>query len=386
MSQVYTDAEGTKHYFPDDATPEEIDAATAAPQLNAPGSNATPSDAMSEDSRKRILADSLPTLGGTLVGMGAGYLTGNLPGAVAGAFIGGAGGEGGREAVMGQPLSAKKMAQEGGWQGAYELGGGLAVKGLAKAAPMLARAALGTVKPIAKDAIDPAEVMLAKGLNTTRKGARAANATREASSDALFSTLEQAKAAGTTFKTSDVTREVKDLLQRKAGDAGDKRIILARLRSITRQYGSRIDPVLLKELKMREQAFAKSILEGDGIPSTAQRARAQFADAFQKGAKRELEQIPGVAEREAQTQKLIKAQDAIDAAYKKAKPKLKLNEPGTYPLLKELVSTGNASRLANVLNHPTLRAFARQSPRDFAFLMSQLQYGNENPDATKAAQ
>jgi hypothetical protein len=89
------------------------------------------------DKVANFIGKESPTIGGALGGV-AGGVMGGLPGAVAGAMAGGAAGESLKEKTLGTgPVSAGKVAKEGAEQGAWELGGGLAGKGIMKAASLL---------------------------------------------------------------------------------------------------------------------------------------------------------------------------------------------------------------------------------------------------------
>lgn len=77
-----------------------------------------------------------PTIGAA-IGSVAGGMAGGIPGAVAGATAGGAAGSALQQKVSRGAVSGKEAAKEGAVQGAWDLVGGLAGKGISKAAELL---------------------------------------------------------------------------------------------------------------------------------------------------------------------------------------------------------------------------------------------------------
>jgi len=97
------------------------------------GGNPTPKT--TTDKVANFIGNQSSTIGGIVGGLGG--IPGGLPGMAAGASAGGAAAEAFRQKTMGEDFKPKSVLKEGGIQGAYELGGGLIGKGIAKTASLL---------------------------------------------------------------------------------------------------------------------------------------------------------------------------------------------------------------------------------------------------------
>jgi hypothetical protein len=353
---------------------EGYDSASPMPGLQAPGSQAS----LYSPSQSIDFSGLIPAAGGA-VGGTAGFFLGGPPGAYQGAVLGGAGGEGIRQAVLKQKPSLRRMAHEGAVQGLFEIGGQGLSAGARVAGKSVMKGALRASKSLQSSFPDPTETVMSNRLMANAKGAAKATALREGSSQKLMDLLNSSNSAGKTFRTADVTRDVRAMLRDPVLPSGEKARIMGQLKGFLQDQGKKIDPPLLKEIKQFYQNRAATVYRAakTGAPTVAQENRAAFSAAIAKGAKNQLETIPGVAGREAQTQSLIGAERAVTDASMRPPPSLNVLHPGTYPLLRSLSGPGAQSRLALFLTHPAIQELLHQSPRAlFAFLDS------VSPDAT----
>lgn len=401
MSQIVVTPDGKRHVFPDEANLGQIKAALASyaqptqpmeplryPPRFGPGPvGPTPAELAPLRARAASALGVLPTAGGMAGGIG-GAAVGGLPGAIGGAALGGAAGEAARQGLVGQPLSVGGIAGQGAQQGAYEALGGIIGAGAGRLARPLMRRALGAGKAIIRDFPDVAETAVAKGIPVTRAGVAKATGLRQASGQALTSLLNQAGAGGTTFYVGDMTRNAAELLRSKVLPNSDKARIAAQVMSFLEQHGlakrlpggglwiqsPNISPVLAKQLKQFYQSRASAIFRAEktGALTLAQQNRGLFSREVAGSAKQLLERIPGVAEREAETQSLIGAQRAVSEAFMRPPPRFQVIRPETWPGLSTLNSPGAVSHYALVLSSPYFRALSRQSPRAAAALLFQL--------------
>jgi hypothetical protein len=372
VSAIFIDETGRRHVFPDGTTPEEADslmsgkqpaqAAAPVPQVNPiereyrARQNAAD---MTEQYAKSPDLSVLPTAGGFvggLVGKVGGY-----PGAVVGAGIGGGLGEGARQVFAGEPLSGPRMLGQGAAQGAYEAAGGALAKGAGKLARPLMRQALSPDKPTLRSFPKAVETALQRGIPVSQKGAKKAADLRGQSAAKLRALLTKAEASGTKHQTGDVTKRVAELLNDKATPDAEKMEILKQLLEFEGQHGKSIDPTLLKAIKKRYQGKASAALKAEKIagPSSSLSGSGAFNRELARGAKQELERIPGVAKREAETQSLVGVSRAVDNALLSAPRHIELFKPTSWPHLSRNVESQIAIKLAS----PKWQALLQQSPR-----------------------
>lgn len=388
MSQIVTTPDGKRHKFPDAASQDQIKTALASYVSRETASVAVaPPTAMSaarspvgdlSDRAGRAL-DLLPDAGGFvggLVGKAAGPAARVVSPALA--SVGGAVGEGARQLVSGEPMSLERIGQSAATQGAYEAAGGALAKGAGAVARPIMRRAMGVGKTILSSFPDAVETALEKGISVSKSGAAKAAGLRQESSEALTDLLLDAKATGKTFSTADITKHVRSLLGSKVLPEKDKERIMGQLIDFVRDKGSKVDPVLLKEIKQFYQNRATAVYKAGqkGIPTLAQENRALFSKELARGAREQLETIPGVAARESETQSLIGTQRAVADAVMRPPQAFDLSKPGTYPVSN---SPQFLSRVALLLNSPKFQALLRQSPRAAGAAIVQLMHA-EGPD------
>lgn len=377
MSQIVVDPDGTKHLFPDDATPDEMDRAlsgqkaTAAPSTPQLGQTPSPYQRF----RNRALA-ALPAA----YGMAGGFVgsVGGPPGRALGAGIGGAIGELGRQAgATGGQLSPMGILNQGMQQAGLETAGGVAAEGASALARPLMRRALGVGRTLFGTGVE--EAALENGLLVSRGGAEKAITSRQDSAKALSTILGSAQRAGVKFNSADVASHVDELLNDGAIPQKEKARIMRQLTDFLREQGTKIEPVLLKRIKQ----FYQARTDYSGALTLAQSNRAKFSGVMARGAREQLEAIPGVAEREAKTQGLIGAEEAIIKQFEKPQASWEVHKPGSWLM-------GNSehltSILAHVANNPHVQeTLLRQGPRAAAALITQLMH-TDQPDQTGAGQ
>jgi len=322
----------------------------------------------------------LPAIGGAVGGLGGGVAGGPL-GAIAGAGIGGAWGEGQRQSLSHVPMNAGRIAGQGAIQGGLEVaGGGLAV-GAGRLAGGMMRRALGVGRAAPGDAFgDVAKTALERGIGVSPRGVAKATRLREESSQALYDMLNQARASGTRLNTRQVTKHVRDLLRSNVIPSEEKDQIMRKLVSFLGDKTARMDPVLLKEIKQFYQNRASSAYSAVGGMTEAQAPGVAFSEQLARGAQTQLERIPGVGAREAQTQGLIGTERAVEKAFKRPPRALELHKPGSWPA-PFLNSPRAVSNYALFLNHPWFKQFLRQNPRAAAALIVDMTHADQ-PDAT----
>lgn len=334
-------------------------------------------------SRERVLS-TLPSVGGFvggLAGIIGGLGPGSVPLGIGGAAAGGAAGEAAREALSGQELDPGRIATTGAVEGGLQAVGGLLAKGAGAVAGPMMRRALGTGKAIMSEFPDVAETALKRGIPVSAGGAAKAKALREGSAEALQSLLSETMASGKMLNTRAVTKHVRTLLRSNVIPEREKSAIVTELVEFLGDKSARIDPLLLREVKQYYQNKAASAYRAARIGgmSEAQAPRAAFAKALARGAREQLETIPGVARQEANTQSLIGVERAVRNAVTRPPRPFELNRPGTYPL--PLVGSPHVlSRVALTMNSPMFKSLLRQSPRAAAALVQDLMETAE-PDA-----
>lgn len=371
MSQIVVTPDGKRHVFPDQASQEQIKAALASyrPVPAAMPTLANPAAPFLGSLKARALG-LLPAAGGLAGGIGGGALAG-VPGAIGGAAAGGAAGEAARQGLTGSPLSVGGIASQGAQQGAYEaLGAGIAAGAGALARPVMRRA-LQVGKTLTRDFPNAVETTIARGIPVTKAGVAKAITLRQASGKALASLLRQAEATGQVFRVQDLMRNASELLQSKVLPKADKARIAKMLDDFALQHGQTLSPTLAKQIKQFYQRRASTVFRAEKVAGAtlAQQNRGLFSREIARGAKAQLEQIPGVAAREAETQSLIGAQRAVSEAYMRPPRAFEIHKPGSYPILN---SPAVISHTALVLSSPYFRALSRQSPRAAAALLFQL--------------
>lgn len=364
----------TKAKFPG-AYDDFSDSAGVAPMAMTPQNN--PLTAAGNDLRNRLLG-MLPGAGGLAGGLvGA---AGGIPGAVAGAAVGGAAGEGAREALQGDQFSPVDIGREGALQGGYQAAGGLLAKGAGALAPQVMKRAAGIGRTILKNFPDAAEEMVKRGITVSKGGVAKATSLREESSRKLYEALGRSKAAGTKLRTADVTKPVREVAANPVMPTAERKLILKQMDDFIKQHGDEMDPVLLKQVKQFYQNRAATVYraEQSGGMTLAQANRGVFSKALAKGAREQLETIPGVAAREAETKGLIGAEKAAEGAFMRPPRPFDVGRPGTYPVAS---SPRLWSEVAVRLGDPKFQSIARQSPRIAAEMIRQLMH-TEEPDAT----
>lgn len=392
MSRKITAKDGQTFTFPDNLSPEQIKAVldkhyanqSAPPMMMTAQNNPLTSAA---SGLKRGALGLLPAAGGLVGGMAGAGLGGmffgvpGIPAGIEGAAYGGAIGENMRRTFAGEPQSVSATGGAAAGQAAFQAGGGLMAKGAGAVARPLMKRALGAGKSIMSEFPDVVETTLRRGVSVSGAGAAKATALREKSSLELIDILNKAKAGGTTFRTYDVARRVRTMLRSPVLPDKDKARIMGQLVDFLNDKGKTIEPVLLKEIKQFYQARAKSVYLGarTGIPTLAQENRAKFSGAIAEGAREQLERIPGVAAREAETQSLIGAERAIKDATMRPPGQIELLKPLTYPVIN---NPNVMSRVALTLNAPLFKSLLRQSPRAAAALLMEMMY-TDQPDKTR---
>lgn len=366
--------EGKTFNVPDDATPEEINAISSQskPLMISPDQGLSQPKAMKATNPWiRGGLNALPTAGGFAGGMiGA---AGGPGGAIAGAGIGGSVGEGMKEGIGGEPFSAGRIAGEGGKQAFYELFGQGLARGAGKLAKPVMRRAFGVGK-ITPEFPNMVETALKEKVTPSVKGLGKAEGLRGASADALTKTLTDAASQGTTFKTSAVTKEVRAMLRDKAIPSDVKATVMKKLKGFMKDNGKTIDPLLLKEIKGYNQKMARAVYNAEGVPNQT------FHSLAAKGAQNQLETIPGVAAQEARTQNLIGVTRGVEDVLKKPGRQWEFHKPDSWPFVRSVVTPGLEGKIAIALDHPTLQAALRHSPRAAAAILAQML--QQEPDAT----
>lgn len=388
--------DGKRIEFPDGTPPETIKAVMAkqyggaAPGVQPMGTNTQPNQTNPEFQR-RVL-EGLPTAGGYIGGL-VGKL-GGYPGAVAGAGAGGALGEGVRQVAAGEGLSGPEMGKRGLEQAAYEAAGGALAKGASAVARPIMRRALSVGKAIGgKTKIggsmfpDPVETTLREKIQVSPKGALKASSLRQESARELKKLLATAKLGGKTFKTSDVTRHVKELLKDPVLPSKEKEKILSDLVAFYKDKGLRMDPEIVQGVKRYYQRQARGIYRSgqEGAFTLGDQPHGQFAEKVAQGAREQLESIPGVEARNLRTKGLIGAEKAVERAVQRPAAPFELFRPGTYPMLSRLAGSDVLSHTAILLGDRKFQELARQSPRAAAQLIQQMLLSAES-DATAVGQ
>lgn len=412
MSQYVTTPDGKRHSFPDEASPEQIKAALSSyvgPASAPADATGTADPYQSAGIRIRAL-EMLPTAGGFVGGVLGAF--GGVPGSIGGAAAGGAIGEGLREGARGEQLSPGKIALGGVEQGAYQAVGGALAKGAGMAARPVMRRALGVGKTVLSNFPDAVETTLKKGIPVSGSGVAKATALRQESSAKLTAMLNEAKLGGKRIKVSDITAEARKLLSSKVIPNEELSSVARLIDGFERKYGKKaakevetkvldqfgnkikqviaakkprdLSPPLTNRVKQLHQNRASTLFKAErqGAMTEATSSNRLFSQAIARGAKRELEKIPGVAARNRETQSLIGAERAVkDAAMKAPKP-FEIHKPGTYPIINNPQVT---SRLAITMADPQFQAMLRQSPRAAAELLQQMMLSAES-DATAVGQ
>lgn len=274
----------------------------------------------------------------------------------------------------GEPQSALATVGAAGQQAAYELGGGLAAKGISRLARPIMRGALGIGRTLPGEVPNALEATLSERAGIAPKPISRLSMGTQQSAATLEDLLRR---SGRNFPSRDVTSEVRTLLSSRAMPSNQKARIASELQGFLRQHGPSIDAVGLKEIKQyfqdeAEKAYAAS--PGPLSPYT------KFAEAIAKGAQIQLEKIKGVAALEAQTQGLGAAEKALTTAYKRPGASIELHKPGTWPI-PYITGPRFRSGLAMQLTKPRIQAALRQTPRAIVALLHQAAYSSE-PDQT----
>lgn len=371
--------DGARISFPDGTPPEAIKAAMAKhygpprsqrlPSLSGAFPEPKPLPRWIEGAAKAFVpaAAALGGLTGTAAGVGP----------IAGAGIAGGAAEALRQRFSGEPFSPSAVDRAAGQQALLELGGGLAAKSLGNLARPVMRRALGVGRPIAGEVKvgrsllpDPVETAIQERIAATPKGAVKATQLRKNSAAILSGLIDRADATGQRLSTFEVTKHVRNLIRSNVVPGSEKRKILSDLVSFYADKGRQIPPVLLQEVKRYYQRQARSIYSAgaEGAFTLADQAHGQFAEALARGAREQLETIPGVAAQNAATQRLIGVEKAVTQAVRRPPPPFEFWRPGTYPMVSRLMDQPALSHQALLLSDPKLLALARQSPRTFAYL------------------
>lgn len=363
--------------LPDDFTDEEVAQALSAGETQAPSAPEEPFNPMDYVPNAWALkkAPSLLAIGGGLLGTPLGPA-----GMVGGAAAGGAAGEALREGAFDRKLSGKNIAMEGGIQGAAELTGLGAAKLAGKVAPTVMRRAMGIGKKITENFPGAAETAVEKGIPVTKRGLQKASALRLDSSKRLMNILNTAKLSGKKFDTRAITKHVRDILADPVLPSKEKDKVLNQLIGFYRDKGLKVDPVLLKGVKQYYQTQSKAAYAAEraGVPKVG---RQKFSEAMARGSREQLEQIPGVAAQEAETQSLIGAERAIKDAVQRPPQPFDLHRPGSWPVAGLLAHPNFQSKLAILIGSPEFQAAMRQGPRAAAAMFQQAMLSAE-PDVT----
>lgn len=347
---------------------------TARPALTAPGSDATEGVQVPGSEFQRRVIEGLPAAGGALGGYGGGLIGAPFglagPGKVIGGAVGGAGGEMGREALMGEPLSPGKIATQGVVQGGLEVLGAGITKGLSWGGKQIMRRAVAPSPALQREfpnLIDDTikeRALVTKGTLTNK-----ITPLREDSAKKLMNMLNTARLGGKNIDTRKVAKYAMEFLKDPVPSSAKKAAVIKQLREFYKDRGLKIDPVVAKGIKNELQDDAKAVFKMTG------RKKRTFESMMGRGMREEMEnQIPGVGAREARTQSLIGVERAIDAATKRT-PK------GTYPVIGEIGNPAVQSWFALAMNDPNVLAAFRQSPRALTEAFQQLMLSAE-ADAT----
>lgn len=328
--------DGKLHYFPADATDQEI-----SEMLNAAP---TPKEGNARKSTKSwvdVAVDALPMVGGALGGIAGGIGgtvlgvgVGGVPGAVGGATIGGGAGEAakqllnrarGAEAPTSSLDAATSIGKESAIQGASELAGAGVMGGARVAGRALMDKAIRPSMSLVREFPTVVDTILSHRFPVGRlpgseAGSELALNELGAAGRAVRALLAKAEQSGTSFTPQQVAQPVQDLVQeltkQPLGEA-EQRQVAGMLQEFLQRHPGPLTPNAVKDLKQAAQAIAKPVYKATekGFPVTADQAiTARFNGAIATGAKDSLETIPGVAAGEKTSQELIGATRALKAA------------------------------------------------------------------------
>lgn len=309
------------------------------PQQAAPASEPEPVDESSwTDTAVNLLPAAGGALGGIVGGVGGtafGVGVGGVPGAMGGAALGGAAGEAAKQLinrVRGEdaPDTSGEAAQAIGGQAVTQ---GV-VEGLGHGA---SRVVAGVGKAMVENAVRPTithlrsfpEVMntiikhrlpVGAGLFNRMKGSAIATQKLGEAAGVTRELLAKAGESGTRFSPMEIARPVVDLVdditKQPLGES-EQKAVKAMLTEFFERHPGPLTPDAVKDLKQAAQAIAQPIYRAveKGMPVTAdQQIRARFAGALGKGAKENLETIPGVQASEKGVKELIGAKRALTQA------------------------------------------------------------------------
>lgn len=341
MTQIVTTPDGTRHEFPDEATPEQMMGAlkqsgylrtkgqpfadTASAAADATAGPRSPGGLSFLNEGPTLLAHAAPFL----LGAGGGMVAG-IPGATVGGMLG----KGIEQAATGTlPRSPKEAVDTIGGsgleQGGLQLGGSLLAKGAGAAAKGLMSAA---VRPSANTLMrDPGliERMLADrqpvgklpGIGTA--GSVSADAARQAAAGETRSLLDAATAGGATLAADhpEIASAVAQLRRQVArGTRGAEAATQVDdlWKSWLDSHPGALTPNEMKPTRVEVQGEAKPLLDKKGVTivtDAGQRLAARFADAVQRGIGRAMEsEVPGYQAAELTTQGKILTERAVKRA------------------------------------------------------------------------
>lgn len=297
--------------FPDGTSEQEMEAALT--QLPPPDD--APATAPSAPAK-----GLLPTAGGfvgSLIGTVGGY-----PGRVAGAAAGGALGKGAEmlmdDKSQGFSEGLRAMGGEAMLQGGAEAAGGVIGKGIKAAAPRLMQSVMKPTKAIRDEFPTVAKDAVEYGIGVGQKGLDKVGTLISGTSQKVMDKLSLAQRAGARpIAMSDVTTELAPVAQKIAKEpisAGK----LSQLNDIGNQ--ARLEnPGPISLLRAQEMKQAAQRVAGEGYKKIARGADINTIPldanmAIARGLRKEIEKRANVGPLNAETQRLMGVERAMDAA------------------------------------------------------------------------
>ena len=277
---------------------------------------------------------ALPALGGAVGGV-LGFGAGAIPGAMAGAAVGGAGGEAWRQNInrvrgAGAPDTSGGAASDiagaalqegvveglGHGVGKVALGGGRALMENAIRTPIGMQRGF----PNVVDTAIRERVPVGPRMFGAKKGSEIAGDLLIEESVAVKALLDKATAGGTNFASAKVAQPVVDLFREIGKESLTKKQekrLTKMIEGFLEDHPGPLSPRAVQDLKQSAQAFAEGIYKaraaGTHVPARSA-LRARFEEKLAEGARKAMETIPGVGEKEARKQALIGLERALSQA------------------------------------------------------------------------
>jgi hypothetical protein len=411
--------DGTIHNFPDDATPEEIDAQLNPPDVAAPPAPSWFDRAKSMASSAAGAAGSYirehpAQVGGTLGAVGAGLATGGVgafPAMVASGLGGAAGAAAGIKAhdvstgtSTPPPTALREMGEQGLAGAAGEGVGRVATAAASGTASWLMNKALSPSAKLAREFPELAQTAIDHALTVTKGGYEAAQGFLTAARQRADDLIAKAQGASDFIHPHEIASAVADVydqLKTRALGAQD----VGKLQKLTDSFLATKQPMTLTEaqaLKRSEQQLAQRGYRALDQGTQTNDIPTLFHQAIARGAREALEtRVPGLAEANRSTQALLGTTRAIGQATSRGggiaqmAPGLarsgagalvggavgyETGHPGVGAALGAAASTPAAmSRMSILLSHPIGQAILRQLPKPLAAAVA-----GEPPSVTSA--